>query len=138
MALRDCLRLQDILSNERMSSAPAAAAPAPPPQPKESTKPGPRSYSILAPGATAFDTRAARPAAAKEQTPPWSRDTQAGDAACPGAFPVSKNDEICMENEKVCIKNEKLCIKNDEFDRGTAGRERTETIGAPRLVQLWV
>ena len=73
-------------TNERLPSS--AAAPSPPPARPQTADPAAasaaaRSYSIIAPGRTASSSAYPRPATAKERTPPWSRDTQPGDAPRP-------------------------------------------------------
>ena len=82
-----CLALTATQTNERLPSS--AAAPSPPPARPQSADPAAsasaaaRSYSIIAPGGTASSSAYPRPATAKERTPPWSRDTQPGDATRP-------------------------------------------------------
>ena len=81
-----CLALTATQTNERLPSS--AAAPSPPPARPQTADPAAastaaRSYSIIAPGRTASSSAYPRPATAKERTPPWSRDTQPGDAPRP-------------------------------------------------------
>jgi hypothetical protein len=81
-----CLALTATQTNERLPSS--AAAPSPPPARPQTADPAAasaaaRSYSIIAPGGTASSSAYPRPATAKERTPPWSRDTQPGDAPRP-------------------------------------------------------